>query len=556
MQKQLRPDSKSVGLTADRTSGFRLIRYFMLTSLAAFAIVGTVLFVLQRGEEEFFAKVQNEQAAFFAKVQAELADAQREAARSDLLAVHEAGHVNLARLFANVLWQRHFAPFVAQAEKLPVERCRSLPDTKDAVGTRAREACFAALGKRIMGLPGFATLDDKAYETMKASSVFKIKVFDLRGITVYSSEHVQIGEDKAGNAGWRTAVGGRPASELTHRDRFSAFEGVVENRDLISSYLPVYEPDGSKVIGVFEIYSDVTPLLESMTQASTRIAGLVQSNQRVVERNARDNEDKVGTSSNWFLAIVGGLLALLYLALLVLVRIGQRIIDQQARAQEQAAQREERWHREKMASLATMAAAIAHEVGNPLTTISLLAQDIAERQVHGECPGCQPQVILQQTWRIANMTRQMADFASARSESLETVDVNQIVKAVCDFLGFDARFRTTPIEFRPGASLPSRVVIPDHLNEVLMNVVQLVAEVATGSARILVQTIAQGDEVAIQVGCEPARSAGSSEAARVAADARIEAARRRLLGMQGRLSLDGTTIRIILTPATQPASVT
>lgn len=291
--------------------------------------------------------MQKEQAAFFAEAQQELMRAHEQAARSDLLAAHEAGHFNLARVFANVLWQRDFASLVARAERLPVDHCRALGGelTRTAPEpTERQRACFAALGRRIMDLPGFAALDAKAYEAMRGSNVFKIKVFDLRGITVYSSEHGQIGEDKRDNLGWQSAVRGRPASELTHRDRFSAFERVVENRDLISSYLPVHAPGSDRIVGVFEIYSDVTPLIEQIKRTSAHIADLTAANQRMLERRAQDNGREVEASSRWLLAIVGGLLALLYLALLLLVRIGQRIIDRQAQAQ--AARREQAWHRE------------------------------------------------------------------------------------------------------------------------------------------------------------------------------------------------------------------
>ena len=85
-------------------AGFRLMRYFTLTTLLAFAAVAVSLFFLQRMEEDFFAQVQKEQAAFFAQAQDELAQQHQEAARSSLLAVHEANHVNLSRMVANMLW--------------------------------------------------------------------------------------------------------------------------------------------------------------------------------------------------------------------------------------------------------------------------------------------------------------------------------------------------------------------------------------------------------------------------------------------------------------------
>ena len=90
----------------------------------------------------------------------------------------------------------------------------------------------------------------------------KIKAYNLDGITVFSTQLDQIGEDKSQNAGFLAAKGGDVESELTFRDTFSAFEGVIENRNVISSYVPILtEGAGGPTQGVFEVYADVTPLV-------------------------------------------------------------------------------------------------------------------------------------------------------------------------------------------------------------------------------------------------------------------------------------------------------
>lgn len=527
------------------SSGFRLMRYFTFTTLVAFVVVALALYLLQRGEETFFEQVQQEQARFLAQAQAQLARQHEEAARSSLLAVHEASHVNLTRLVANLMWQADFAPFVAAAQRIAVDACRALPaddaapsHPPTAPAPSARRSCFAELGRRIVALPGFEALDAKAYASVKSSSVFKIKVFDLRGITVYSSEHRQIGEDAQDNQGWRAAAAGTPASELTHRAKFSAFERVVENRDLISTYVPVRAAGRDEVIGVFELYSDVTPFLGQIKAASKRFTDLTAANEASVAQTARANNEKVHASSDRFLAIVGGLLALLYAASLLIVHYGQRIIDAQSVAQERAAQREQLWHREKMAALATMAANVSHEVGNPLAVISGLAQSLGPREAATSAQ------MLEQTARIARMTRQIADFAAARSQAAEWVDVNAMVKAVCDFLAFDRRFRGQRIEFRPGDQLPACQLIPDHLNEVMMDLLQACAETAPAqqpAAAIGVATAARAGQVVIRLDRD-----GRAPAI---APASLESVRRRLGEMGGQLSASTTALEIGLPPA-------
>ena len=88
------------------------------------------------------------------------------------------------------------------------------------------------------------------------------------GLTVYSSELGQIGEDKSRNPGFLIAVGqGVPASKLSRRDSFSAFSGEVYDRALVETYILV-RSDGGQVDAVFELYSDVTPLYEGIVRAA------------------------------------------------------------------------------------------------------------------------------------------------------------------------------------------------------------------------------------------------------------------------------------------------
>lgn len=527
--------------SADETGGgrgaFRLTRYFAFTSLVAFVAMGAALLFLERQENAYFTRVQGEQAQRFARLQEEAGRQQQTLLRAELLRVHEAGHVNLTRLFANVLWNGEFSPYAAGATRALVDACSGQS------GDVLRE-CRAAARARLVATPSFRAVDARVAALMRGTTVFKIKVFDLGGMTVYSSEHAQVGEDKSDNQGWKSAVDGIPASELTHRDRFSAFEGVVENRDLISSYIPVRGGDG-KVIGVFEIYSDVTPFLERIREAGAVTARGIAANQAMLEGEARSHREALERSSARLLAIIGGMMLLFYLGVLLLVRNGQRIIDREAQVREEAIGREARWHREKMTALATMSASIAHEIGNPLSAIAGNAQLIAA----GGGFAAESRAMLAGTAQIAAMTRRMADFASLRADSPVPLDINHMVKAVCDFFAFDRRFRDKPIDFRPAAALQPIVAVPDHLNEALMSLLEawaeLDAERDSAPCRIVVSTAPRGDEVVVGIGCEDVQGTVPHRSMNFA-DARFESARRRVAGLGGGLVARGDTVEMHL----------
>lgn len=519
---------------------FGLLRYFSLAALLSFALVGVVLVILQGKEIVFFEEVQRGQSKFFSESQAELAFETEQAARKSLVTAQETANVNLTQVFANALWDVHFAPHLERTASLSPEPCRSMATGKEAATSASsdpRQQCFAELGFKIRSLPGFAALDRRTIAVMKSSNVFKVKVYDLRGITIYSSDHRNIGEDKLNNAGWHNAAAGKAVSELTHRDQFSAFEGMVENRDLLSTYIPVRRNGSDRVVGVFEIYADVTLLLAQIKTSTSQLSSIVAANQWSAERTSKQNVNIVAANSAQFLRIVGIVLALLFLVLLLIVWRGQTIIDQQNLAQEQSAAQERLWHREKMSAMAAMAAHVSHETGNALMAITALAEELADTQNPDKDRATTVGQIREQSRRVFLMTRQINAFAAA-SDQPEFFSINPLIEAVCYFFSFDRRF-FDPIEFRPGENLPWCDLIPDYLKEVLMTLLP------TRRGHIVVETGPCSMGVRISIRSEAiADESAAPDVAHLSAN-RLEIVRRRVEDMGGSLSLAGAGDNVI-----------
>jgi signal transduction histidine kinase len=90
----------------------------------------------------------------------------------------------------------------------------------------------------------------------KGTDVLKVKIYDLAGKVVYSSDPSQIGDDASANSYYKAALAGDAGSQLTFRGRFDAMDGHVFDRDLVASYVPVrYE---GRVEAVVELYADRT----------------------------------------------------------------------------------------------------------------------------------------------------------------------------------------------------------------------------------------------------------------------------------------------------------
>jgi len=166
---------------------------------------------------------------------------------------------------------------------------------------------------------------------------------------------------------------------------------------------------------------------------------------------------------------------------------------------------EQRFHKEKMAAIGSLAAAVAHEINNPIAAIAGIAQSLKDVSANGRANGCHEQLdlILAQTERIASISRQIAEFTAPHPAEAELLDLNGLVSNVCTFIGYDKRFDNVRLVLDLDSQMPAITAIADHLTQILMNLVinaaDALEDVSRSSPRIVVATRALQDEILITV---------------------------------------------------------
>lgn len=156
--------------------------------------------------------------------------------KSHLLRFGESRNVALTQAFSSTIWPQ-FRSFANAAKLLDADALRRHPD--------------------------IAKLSQSVRDAVRNTPTVRVKIYQLDGRTLFSTDATQIGASNGSDAGFLSARLGLALSEITHHDKFSAFDGEFVNRDVLSSYIPLRSSADAPIEGVMTIYTDITDLLAS-----------------------------------------------------------------------------------------------------------------------------------------------------------------------------------------------------------------------------------------------------------------------------------------------------
>jgi signal transduction histidine kinase len=150
-------------------------------------------------------------------------------------------------------------------------------------------------------------------------------------------------------------------------------------------------------------------------------------------------------------------------------------------------------HQEKMAAFGLLAAGIAHEVGNPLTSISSLVQMVQRRNCD-EYAREKLGLVNGQLQRIQSTLRELVNFSRPASSERTRLTLREILDEAWNIAKYYKRTKGRSIGLRVAADLPPLYGVRDQLVQVFLNLV-LNAIDATGRGGRIEVTAQQVDDM-------------------------------------------------------------
>ena len=293
--------------------------------------------------------------------------------------------------------------------------------------------------------------------------IVRIKVYNSKGVVIWSDDKRLVGQSFEDNDELEAAIRGNVVADMSalnkeeNKYEQESFEGLVE------VYVPIFAPRNGDLLGVIEIYRRADSIFRDLRKARTVVL--------------------MG-------ALGGGLL--LYLSLFAIVRQAARKIDEQQK--NLLAMQTELVASQRMAAVGEVAAAVAHGIGNPLSSIRAAAQVAILNCMseNGTCDNKKMEVnlhsIMQQVDRVQKRMQGLLNFAKPLDPRPVPVEVNLLLREVIETLSSRIEQAEVTSRLELESNLPKTMFDVNHLEQIFMGLITNAIEATPKGGQVTIRT--------------------------------------------------------------------
>jgi signal transduction histidine kinase len=157
---------------------------------------------------------------------------------------------------------------------------------------------------------------------------------------------------------------------------------------------------------------------------------------------------------------------------------------------------------DRLASLGTLTAGLAHEIRNPLVAIKTLTQLLPERLDDEEFRNQFLQIASGEVDRISSLVTELLDFARPSDPKLELEDINAVLDGMILLVSTETKKKQINIIKNYAADLPPLQIDREQIKQVFLNILLNGIEATSENGKIMVQTrsfLKPGGDTYIQV---------------------------------------------------------